>query len=81
VSEPDAGDERERELLWRASDRAMIDRIHMLRQNAAAEGPTGERYDLSAAERLVSISRLLVWAPAALCVTSLVLFVMSFLPR
>jgi hypothetical protein len=29
----------------------------------------------------VSISRLLVWAPTALCVTSLVLFVMSFLPR
>jgi hypothetical protein len=59
----------------------LIDRIHTLRQNAAAEGPTGERYELSAAERLVSISRLLVWAPAALCVTSLVLFVMSFLPR
>jgi hypothetical protein len=59
----------------------LIDRIHELRQNAAAEGPTGERYELSAAERLVSISRLLVWAPAALCVTSLVLFVMSFLPR
>jgi hypothetical protein len=53
----------------------------MLRQNASAEGPTGERYELSAVERLVSISRLLVWAPAALCVTSLVLFVMSFLPR
>jgi hypothetical protein len=52
-----------------------------LLQNAAAEGPTGERYELSAVERLVSISRLLVWAPAALCVTSLVLFVMSFLPR
>jgi hypothetical protein len=59
----------------------LIDRIHTLRQNAAAEGPTGERYVLSSAERLVSIPRLLVWAPAALCVTSLVLFVMSFLPR
>lgn len=59
----------------------LIDRIHTLRQNAAAEGPTGERYQLSAAERLVSISRLLVWAPAALCVTSLVLLAMSFLPR
>ena len=59
----------------------LIDRIHMLRQNASAEGPTGQRYELSAVERLVSISRLLVWAPAALCVTSLVLFVMSFLPR
>jgi hypothetical protein len=59
----------------------LIDRIHSLRQNAAAEGPTGERSELSPVERLVSISRLLVWAPAALCVTSLVLFVMSFLPR
>lgn len=59
----------------------LIDRIHSLRQSAAAEGPTGERYELSAVERLVSISRLLVWAPTALCVTSLVLFVMSFLPR
>jgi hypothetical protein len=59
----------------------LIDRIHTLQQNAAAEGPTGERYELSAAERLVLISRLLVWAPAALCVSSFVLFVMSFLPR
>jgi hypothetical protein len=44
----------------------LIDRIHSLRQNAAAEGPTGERYELSAVERLVSISRLLVWAPSCL---------------
>jgi hypothetical protein len=59
----------------------LIDGIHALRQDASAEGPSGERYELSAVERLVSISRLLVWAPAALCVTSLVLFAMSFLPR
>jgi hypothetical protein len=35
----------------------------------------------SRAEQLVSISKLLVWAPAALCLTSLVLFAMWFLPR
>jgi hypothetical protein len=59
----------------------LIDRIHALRQNQVAEGPTGRRYQLSGAEGLVSISKLLVWAPAALCCTSLVLFAMSFLPR
>jgi hypothetical protein len=58
----------------------LIDRIHSLRRNHVADGP-GERYELSAAERLVSISDLVVWAPVALCVASLVLLVMSFLPR
>jgi hypothetical protein len=56
----------------------LIDRIDALRQNRVAEGPTGRRYKLSAAERWVSISKLLVWAPAALCSTSLILFAMSF---
>jgi hypothetical protein len=58
----------------------LIDRVHALRQEHAAEGPGG-RHELSAAERLVSISDLVVWAPAGLCVASLVLLVMSFLPR
>jgi hypothetical protein len=59
----------------------LIDRVHALRQNQVAEGPTGRRFELSRAEQLVSISKLLAWAPAALCLTSLVLFAMSFLPR
>jgi hypothetical protein len=59
----------------------LIDRVHALRQNHVAEGPTGLRFELTRAEQLVSISKLLVWAPAALCLTSLVLFAMSFLPR
>jgi len=58
----------------------LTDRVHALRRQHAADGPSG-RYELSAAERLVSISDLLVWAPSALCVASLVLLVMSFLPR
>jgi hypothetical protein len=56
----------------------LIDRVDALRQNRVADGPTGRRYELSRAERWVSISRLLVWAPAALCVTSLILFALSF---
>lgn len=59
----------------------LIDRVDALRQNKVTEGPTGKRYELSGPERLVSISKLVVWAPAALCVTSLVLLTMSFLPR
>ena len=59
----------------------LIDRVDALRQHQVVEGPTGRRYELSAVERWVSISKLLVWAPAALCFTSLVLLVMSFLPR
>jgi hypothetical protein len=59
----------------------LIDRVHALRQNQLAEGPAGRRYQVSRAESWVSISRLLVWAPAALCVASLVLLTMSFLPR
>src|SRR5919204_5162612 len=59
----------------------LIDRVHALRQNDVTEGPTGRRYELSGAERWVSISKVVVWAPAALCLTSLALFVMSFLPR
>jgi hypothetical protein len=59
----------------------LIDRVHSLRRTHAAESVSGGRYELSRAERWVTISRLLVWAPAALCVTSLVLLVMSFLPR
>jgi hypothetical protein len=62
-------------------DLRLIDRVHALRQNLATEGPTGWRHELSRAERWVSISKLLVWAPVALCVTSLVLLTMSFLPR
>ena len=62
-------------------DLRLIDRVDALRQNQAAEGPSGRRYELSAAEQWVSISRLLVWAPAVLCVASLVLLTMSFLPR
>src|SRR6266550_8492698 len=52
----------------------LIDRVDALRQNQVIEGPTGRRYQLSGPERWVSISQLLVWAPAALCLTSLVLF-------
>jgi hypothetical protein len=63
------------------TDLRLIDRIQALRQHQAAEGPSGWRYELSMAERWVSISKLLVWAPAALCLTSLVLLTMSFLPR
>jgi hypothetical protein len=59
----------------------LIDRVDALRQNRVVDGPTGRRYELSRAERWVSISKLLVWAPAALCVASLTLFAMSFLPR
>jgi hypothetical protein len=59
----------------------LIDRVHSLRREHAAESPGGLRYELSRAERWVTISRLIVWAPAALCITSLVLLVMSFLPR
>jgi len=59
----------------------LVDRVDALRQHQVAEGPTGKRYQVSGPERWVSISKLLVWAPAALCVASLVLFVMSFLPR
>jgi hydrogenase-4 membrane subunit HyfE len=59
----------------------LIDRVDALRQNQVTEGPTGRRYQMSAAERLVSISGILVWVPAGLCSTSLVLFAMSFLPR
>ena len=59
----------------------LIDRVDALRQNQPVIGPTGRRFELSWAEQLVSSSKLLVWAPAALCVTSVVLFAMSFLPR
>jgi hydrogenase-4 membrane subunit HyfE len=62
-------------------DLRLIDRVHDLRQNQLAEGPTGTRYELSGAERWVTISKLLVWAPATLCLASLVLLTMSFLPR
>ena len=59
----------------------LIDRVDALRRSHAADGPGGSRHELSAAERLVSISDLLVWAPVALCAASLVLLTMSFLPR
>jgi hypothetical protein len=59
----------------------LIDRVNALRREHAAEGPGGTRHELSRVERLVSISDLLVWAPVALCVASLVLLTMSFLPR
>src|ERR671934_1318976 len=74
----DLAAEAERQL---PAELRLIDRVDALRQNQVAEGPTGRRYELSRAERWVSISELLVWAPATLCVTSLVLFTMSFLPR
>jgi hypothetical protein len=63
------------------SELRLIDRVESLRKKHAVESPTGTRYELTAAERWVSISRLLVWAPVVLCLTSLVLLVMSFLPR
>jgi hypothetical protein len=63
------------------ADLRLIDRIDALRQNQPVEGPTSRRYELSGAERWVSISKLVVWAPAALCLASLVLLTMSFLPR
>jgi hypothetical protein len=63
------------------ADLQLIDRVHALRREQATEGPTGLRYELSAVERWVSIARLLVWAPAALCLASLLLLTMSFLPR
>jgi hypothetical protein len=59
----------------------LIDRVHALRRSHAADGPAGTRYELSRAERLVSISDLVVWAPAGLCLASVVLLAMSFLPR
>ena len=59
----------------------LIDRVHALRRSYVADGPAGNRYELSRAERLVSISELIVWAPAGLCVASLILLAMSFLPR
>jgi hypothetical protein len=59
----------------------LIDRVDALRRRHVADGPAGTRYELSAVERLISISDLLVWAPVALCVASLVLLTMSFLPR
>jgi hypothetical protein len=59
----------------------LIERVHALRQNQVTEGPTGGRYEMSAPERLVSISGIVVWVPAALCLTSLILFTMSFVPR
>jgi hypothetical protein len=58
----------------------LIDRVHALRKEHAADGPSG-RHELSRAERLVSISDLVIWAPVVLCVASLVLLTMSFLPR
>jgi hypothetical protein len=63
------------------ADLRLTDRVDALRQNQVAEGPTGRRYELSGPERWVSISKLLVWAPATLCLASLVLLTMSFLPR
>jgi hypothetical protein len=59
----------------------LIDRVNALRREHAAQAPGGTRHELSRVERLVSISDLLVWAPVALCVASLVLLTMSFLPR
>jgi hypothetical protein len=59
----------------------LTDRVHALRREHTADGPGGTRHELAALERLVSISDLLVWAPVALCVASLVLLTMSFLPR
>ncbi len=59
----------------------LIDRVDAIRHNQVTEGPTGVRYEMSAAERLVSISGILVWVPVGLCMTSLVLFAMSFLSR
>jgi hypothetical protein len=59
----------------------LIDRVQSLRRKHAVESPSGSRYELTAAERWVSISRLLVWAPVVLGLASLVLLVMSFLPR
>ena len=59
----------------------LIDRVDALRKNQSVEGAAGRRYQVSGAERWVSISKVVVWAPAALCLTSLVLFAMSFLPR
>jgi hypothetical protein len=58
----------------------LIDRVHALRKEHAADGPSG-RHELSRAEQLVSISDLVIWAPVVLCVASLVLLTMSFLPR
>jgi hypothetical protein len=63
------------------ADLRLIDRVDALRRDQVAEGPTGRRYELMRAERWVTISRLLVWAPAFLCLASLVLLTMSFLPR
>jgi len=59
----------------------LIDRVHALRREYAVEGPTGTRYELSRAERWLSTSDLVVWAPVLLCAASLVLLTMSFLPR
>ena len=59
----------------------LIDRVHALRRKHAAEGPTGAQYELSRAERWLSTSDLVVWAPVVLCLASLVLLTMSFVPR
>ena len=59
----------------------LIDRVNAVRREHAAAAPSGTRYELSRAERWLSTSDLVVWAPVALCVASLVLLTMSFLPR
>jgi hypothetical protein len=74
----DLAPEAERRL---PQDLRLIDRVHALRQEHKAESPNGRRYELTAAEGWVSIGKLVVWAPAVLCLASLVLLTMSFLPR
>jgi hypothetical protein len=59
----------------------LIDRVNALRREHATAGPAGTHYELSRVERWLSTSDLVVWAPVALCVASLVLLTMSFLPR
>jgi hypothetical protein len=61
-------------------DLRLLDAIDALRKNEVVHA-AGKRFELVGPERWVSISKLLVWAPAALCLTSVVLLVMSFLPR
>jgi hypothetical protein len=59
----------------------LIDRVHTFRREQSVESPAGTRYELSRAERWLSTSDLVVWAPVLLCAASLVLLTMSFLPR
>jgi hypothetical protein len=57
------------------------EQVDALRRHEAVYSEKGKPYRLSWLEFRVSTSALTIWAPAGLCITSLALLALSFLPR